>query len=235
MLALVFYRACGEKNGPCLLRGVRVCAVYVARGDGPAARLSARRAAHYLRRRGIRRAVFPPQYPHAALFARRGILPPDTAPLRLALADRIVASALAPRDTRLALVSAVPSPALAAAASALAPRVRYLTLCAPDAPALARALRWDCGVSALPLRPDAFFSADLAAVFDASCPRTSAPVLPILSCPLSLSCALPPVCGRLAREPLLAALFSLGALSRGEITVESANFPPEAPQNAIAP
>ena len=76
MMGLICYRDAGEKNGTRMLCGVNFCAVYVTRGEGVLAQLSAKRAVKYLKKRRVRQAVFPKGYPNAPVFARLGILPP---------------------------------------------------------------------------------------------------------------------------------------------------------------
>jgi len=53
-------------------------------------RMHARRAAKLLARRGIRETVFPMDYPHMDLFAKRGILPVDVLPLYRAMAPLVI-------------------------------------------------------------------------------------------------------------------------------------------------
>ena len=100
MLGLVSYRDAGEKNGARTLCGVRFCAVYIARGEGMAARLSARRAAKYLKWHRVRYAVFPKDYPCKSAFARLGIVLPPEQPLRMTKAAEIVRCAMAQRGLR---------------------------------------------------------------------------------------------------------------------------------------
>ena len=95
MLGLVCYRDAGEKNGARMLCGVHFGAVCVPRGEGLRAVLSAKRAAKYLQKRHVRYAVFPKDYPHEALFARFGVLPPAEQPLRMAKSAEIVRCAMA--------------------------------------------------------------------------------------------------------------------------------------------
>ena len=119
MLGLVCYQDTGEKNGARTLCGVHFGAVCVPRGEGLRAVLSAKRAAKYLQKRHVRYAVFPKDYPHEALFARFGVLPPAEQPLRMAKSAEIVRCAmarlaLAPERARIALCASSQSPALEA-------------------------------------------------------------------------------------------------------------------------
>ena len=91
MRGLVGYE--GER-GKRTLGGVVFLLVPVRRGEGVLARMSARRAARYLQRRGVREAVFPADYTYRDLFTARGILPPDPLPLQLGTAEEITRAAL---------------------------------------------------------------------------------------------------------------------------------------------
>ncbi len=57
---------------------------------GMLAQRRAARAAEKMREQGVRRAVFPVDFPHTAVFLRRGIVPVDPMPLRRALSARFV-------------------------------------------------------------------------------------------------------------------------------------------------
>ena len=117
MPGLICYRDAGEKNGGRMLCGLRFCAAFVLRGEGMAARLSARRAAKYLRWQRVHQAVFPKNYPHKDVFARYGILPPSDRALRQVKAAEIICCAmeklgLQKSRARIALIAASPSAAL---------------------------------------------------------------------------------------------------------------------------
>lgn len=111
MLALVEYRSRGENKE----RGRRLCGVFfhvakVRDGSMLAARLSALRAARVLSGLGVRTAVFPPDYPFGRIFARYGIVPPDTEALNRAAALPAIRLALAqlgvePRRAHVALAA----------------------------------------------------------------------------------------------------------------------------------
>ena len=77
-----------------MLCGLRFCTAFVLRGEGMAARLSARRAAKYLRGQRVHQAVFPKNYPHKDVFARYGILPPSDRALRQVKAAEIICCAM---------------------------------------------------------------------------------------------------------------------------------------------
>lgn len=239
MLGLVCYRDAGEKNGARTLCGARFCAVYVLRGDGLRARLSAQRAAKYLQKRRVQRAAFPPDYPCADAFARRGVLAPEEAPLRMAKGAEIILCAmaqhgLAPEGARIALVSARPSAVLETAAQLLVRRVRYLTLCTPDGARLSRRLRWDHGVSAYAAAPEETLRADLAVAFDDAAPRCGCPVLPLGDGALRVRYAapLPQEAAGWETRQLICALFAAGALAEEDIAVKEVKFPADRGQNA---
>lgn len=241
MLGLVCYRDAGEKNGMRTLLGARFSAAFAARGKGPGAYLSARRAAKYFKKRRVRQAVFPRDYPYRELFARLGISAPDERPLRQVKAAEIIRCAmqkraLHPERARLALVSPVPSAALEAAAAALARDVRYLTLCVPDAERIARALRWDCGAS-VSVADAAALRADLTAVFGGEGEGLRAPVLPVESGALAAVYAAEAVknAGEWDENELLCALYAAAALRAEEISVKDVIFPAKQGENANLP
>ena len=242
MTGLVSYRGAGEKNGVRTLCGARFCAVFVSRGAGMAARLSARRAAKYLKARGARQAVFPKDYPHADVFARFGVLPPSERALRQVKAAEIVRCAmeklgLAKEGARIALVAASPSAALESAAFALSREVRYLSLCAPGDERIARALRWDCGAS-VSVCSRAAEGADLAAVFSGGGVHCRCPALAIEDPALAVRFGaegLPAAAEKWAENALLCALYGMGALDAASIFVKDVVFPAKAGENGNLP
>lgn len=241
MLGLVCYREAGEKNGTRTLCGVRFCTVYVLRGVGLRARLSARRAAKYLRKRRVQRAVFPCGFSCADIFACRGILPPWELTLRACKAAEIICRAMAQLHLSpsacIALVSSRPSGTLEHAALSLVRSVRYLTLCTPSGERLGRMLRWDCGVSAHIAVRDEMLCADLTVSFDDAAPRCICPVLPLGDEALGVTydALLPLGTDAWERQQLLCALFAAGALRAEEITIKTVKFPVQTPQNANFP
>lgn len=252
MTGLVCYHARGEKNGLRTLLGARFCAAGVRPGESLRARLSAVCAAVYLRRRGVRRAVFPKDYPLARVFARCGVVPEDGLALRMAKTSAITRAVmaqlqLAPESARVALVSDVPSHALTRAAEELARAVRQLSLRAPDGERLARALRWDCGASVSVVPPGEEVAAPLAVVFAGAAPRCTgavlclAPRLCLLDAqgarPLAVryACALPPWAETWEQGQLLAALFAAGALRAEEIGVRRVSILPRTAENTNFP
>ena len=172
MLGCVDYRAGGASPARVrVIEGVRFRTVYVRRGNGIAARLSARAAARALRRRGVRCAVFPPDYPHRAIFAECGVLPPPLTPLCHALAAGIVRRYAARRGLELRRASvafAAPhvTPELRRAVWELSAEARYIALRIPgDGGELARSLRRERGVAARATAPGEAVSADLTVCF----------------------------------------------------------------------
>ena len=242
MLGLVSYRDAGEKNGARTLCGVRFCAVYIARGEGMAARLSARRAAKYLKWRRVRQAVFPKDYPHTDIFARFGILPPSDRALRQAKAAEIVRCAMAqrglrPECARVALLSTVPSAALEAAARELARDVRYLSLCTPGQERIARSLRWDCGASVYEVQRGDHLASDLAVCFDDVPPPFGA-VLPLAKASLEVEYGTETVAGAARgcdENQLICALYAALVRRADEIWVKDVKFPPKAGETANLP
>lgn len=117
-------------------------------------RLYARRAAREMARRGIREAVFPVDYPHGDLFARRGILPVDLLPLHRAMAPLVVKS----RMNRMGLSAGTTTAAVAAERMTaevgkivreLALSTRYVMLDAPGAEEFCYGLQREYGVSVI--------------------------------------------------------------------------------------
>ena len=173
MLGYVDYRAEGSPAAPTrVIGGVRFRAVYVRRGDGIAARLSARAAARALRRHGVRCAVFPPDYPHRALFAGYGVSPPPVTPLYHAFAAGIARRYAARRGLdlhRAAVAFAAPrvTPELRQAVWELSAEARYIVLRIPDGGGeLARLLRRERGVAARVAAPGEVVSVDLTVCFE---------------------------------------------------------------------
>lgn len=172
MLGYIAYRVDGSPAVPTrVIGGARFRVVYVRRGDGIAARVSARAAARALRRAGVRCAVFPPDYPHRALFARYGVLPPPLTPLYHALAAGIVRRyavrrALDLRRASVAFAAPHVTPELRQAVWELSAEIRYIVLKVPGGGGeLARSLRRERGVAARVAAPGENVSADLTVCF----------------------------------------------------------------------
>ena len=231
MLGLVSYRDAGEKNGARTLCGVRFCAVYIARGEGMAARLSARRAAKYLKWHRVRYAVFPKDYPCKSAFARLGIAPPPEQPLRMAKAAEIVRCAMAQRGLR---PECAP---LEAAARELARDVRYLSLCTPGQERIARSLRWDCGASVYEVQRGEQLVSDLAVCFDDVPPPFGA-VLPLAEALLKVeygAAEIEDAAPDWDQNQLICALYAALVRRADEIWVKDVKFPPKAGETANLP
>ncbi len=197
------------------------------RSKGPLALRRLSRAAERLREAGARRAVFPPQFPHAALFAHKGVYPVETLLLRRALAPAVVrgrldALGLPPTSAVVALSGEALNGEAQQAVRTLALGYRYvLADFSTGGEALAKSLRRQYGVSLL-LHPgadqlsraDALLlyapRRDLAGenpVFYTLYPGGEAPLpLPL---PPSLAAQAPEGCDR---EQLAAALHGMGLL-----------------------
>ena len=186
MLGYVDYRAEGGPAAPTrLIGGVRFRAVYVRRGEGAAARFSARLAAHALRRGGVRCAVFPPDYPYRGLFALCGVSPPPLTPLYHALAAPIVRryaaqNALELRRAVVAFAAPYVTPELRRAVWELSAEARYIVLRIPGGGGeLARSLRRERGVAARVAAPGESVSADLTVCFEPCGEAEQGTVLPL--------------------------------------------------------
>lgn len=93
MLGYIEYAENGEKA--YLAKEARCGAPFLVMDMGKGARGAfaprrAARAAEQMRQQGVRRAVFPVDFPHTAIFLRRGIVPVDPMPLRCKLCARFV-------------------------------------------------------------------------------------------------------------------------------------------------
>ena len=101
-----------------------------ARPRGPLARARAGRAARRLWESGVRRAVFPVDFPYTELFLRQGVAPVETLPLRRTLAApltrrRLEALGRSPTEAVVGLSGARMSRELWEAARTLALSYRY--------------------------------------------------------------------------------------------------------------
>lgn len=214
MIGLVAYR--GEGAPPLVIGGVRFCGAFVRRGVSLRAKLSALAAARALARAGVRRAVFPRDYPFLELFLRRGVVPVCTAPLYRATAADIVRVYLAqrgttPRETPLTLAAERVTPELRHAAELLASETRRLTVAAAGGETLARELLRRHGVVLLLADPAAPPGEGLCVVFDA---------LPARSEALRLDETLRVAYAGAPPAPLLAAVWSAGAVNADALRAE---------------
>ena len=197
---------------------------------GPLARARAGRAARRLWESGVRRAVFPVDFPYTELFLRQGVAPVETLPLRRTLAApltrrRLEALGRSPTEAVVGLSGARMSRELWEAARTLALSYRYVLLDAPGGEDLARELRREYGISLL-LRPsaDQLERADALLLFASRRDLTGEnPILYTLypggeGGRGRLPLALPPALGDQAepncdREQLAAALYAQGAVT----------------------
>ncbi len=208
------------------------------RAAGLFERKRADRAAGMLREQGIRRAVFPVDFPFGDVFSHRGILPVDPQPLRIRLCPQIIRKRLAAAliDEREAVVAVAGdhvSAALEQTVRALVRDFRHVLLSVSGGENLAREL-WQQQGAAVQLNPsrDRLESAD-ALVLLAPRGELSGGNQVICSLypgaagrgkiDLSLPAALENcVAANCSREQLAAALYSMGVLPirkfLGEIT-----------------
>lgn len=123
-------------------------------------RVHAARSARKMYAQGVRRAVFPVDFPYTALFLRQGIAPVDALPLRRAVCAgfvrrRMETLGIAPAEAVIAVVGDRLSRELVETTRTLALRFRYVLLSVPEGgEELARSLRREYGVSLL-LKPTA--------------------------------------------------------------------------------
>lgn len=218
MFGYVAYHEAGAAEPPVRrIASVRFQTVYVLRGDGLRARLSARFAARSLARQGVRQAVFPEAYAWRGIFERRGVSPVSPVPLYRATAAAIVRRYMArrgvePHRATVAFAAERTSPELYRAVTALAAEVRYVVLAVPSGgEELARRLKRELGVAARLTLPTEAPCADLTVAF--SPVPAAGDVLALYDPALKVEYAdaLP--------TPLLAALWSMGAVDAGSVQV----------------
>ena len=209
-----------------------VLTVRVPRGTGLRALFAAHRSASLLAKQRVRLAAFPADYLYTDTFLRRGIAASNVTQLNLECAPQIALLALrqsgaAAENANVALVSEKARGELHSAAHSLARMVRYLTLRAPDADALAGALRREYGIAAKVLREGNAVRADLTLSFDVAGENC------IVLADKHLDASYSVVFGEeiCTDAPLLAALLAVGALRARDIRLErlilpaAANFP----------
>lgn len=154
MLGYVEHRDCGtgirlEKRG--ILGGTFL--VLSLGKTGRMGYLYASLGARRMRRCGVRRAVFPAQFPYTALFLRQGIVPMDTMPLRRALCAsyvrrRMEELGIPPTEAVIAVAGSYLGSEMAETVRTLALAFRYVLLSVPEGgETLARHLRRQYGIS----------------------------------------------------------------------------------------
>ena len=180
MIGWVSVRERGAAEPPREENGIRFFPVWVAKGDGIWARLTAWAAARRLRRAGVRRAVLPTSCPFSASFARQGIEALSPAPLYRATAAAIVRRymderCIEPKRATILFTAARVTPELRRAVEALCGDTRYLALSALEGgEAFGRELALRRGVALRLCAPDAALRADLTVCFDAFAARPDA-------------------------------------------------------------
>lgn len=214
MLGFIDY--CETAAGAPKLRQERRCGgnfLVLDMGRGAQGVFAARRAASAakkMRAQGVRRAVFPVDFPHTAIFLRHGIAPVDPMPLRKVLAPQYVrrrldAIALAPTQAVVAVAGEHLSSEMMQTVQELALAYRYVMLSVRSGgEEAARNLRRQFGISLL-LSPsrDQLDRADALVLF---APRAD------LSCRNSVLCTLYHGGGEQGRVPL-----QLSETIRGDI------------------
>ncbi len=229
-------KACAP--GETAILRMRFYQVGILRREGTPELLVRRRAAWAagrLHKLGVTRAVFPEDFPYAALFARRGVLPVETLPLYRSLAADWIWAEMKARGLSAGAAIAISGDRLGSevtrTVTELCLRVRYVLLDVPyGAEELARQLRREYGVSLL-LSPtkEQLESAEVLALFaprkELSCKNGAVVPLypgahldhpPRLRLPPVLEESIPEGC---RREELFAALWEAGALRPGQIEV----------------
>lgn len=233
----------GRRGALCIAKEQRCGGTFLVAytgcgAEGYLSRRRADRAAKMMREQGVRRAVFPMDFPFHDIFARRGILPVDPLPLRIILCPGVVRKRLAAagcdeREAVVAVSGDCVSSALERTVRVLVREFRHVLLSVPCGETLAANL-WQQQGAVVQLAPsrDRLERADALVLF---APRGD------LRGENRVLCALyPGVSGRgrieisldteeeknvaanCSREQLAAALYSMGVLSAhrllGEIT-----------------
>lgn len=198
---------------------------------GIAAELRIRYAAWQMRRRDIRHALFPIDFPYTALFARCGIVPFDETALRLNCAEGIVRCAMRQNNIRphtavLSVLCDRMTRQLADALTALAADIRYIRM-APcsGSETFAQTLLLQQGI-AVTLNSSEQFLYDADIVLLLREVQNTLPshglVLPLLDSALSVTYALPEgitLPASYPAEQLLCAICGMGVLSREKLSV----------------
>lgn len=209
-------------------------------GRGARGLLSGRRAvraALQMRQQGVRRAVFPVDFPHTAIFLRSGISPVDPLPLRKALCvpfvrNQLEALGLSETQAVIAIAGEHMTSELAEITRTLAISYRYVMLSVRSGgEAFARELRRQYGISLLlNPSPDQLDRSDaLVLLAPRSGLKQENPILCSLypgnsgrgQLPLRLGSDLAgQVAPNCSEEQLAAALYSMGLLSSGQLLRE---------------
>ena len=189
-----------------------------------------RRAVRRLGERGVRRAVFPVDFPYTASFAGRGVLPVSDLALRRAVAAetllcRMAAAGEDPRRSAAALLAAAPTGEVGRLLRELAPRVRYLSLWAgAGSEGLAADLRWELGLALRVAPPPELFRGAEGALLlrepppEAPLPAVSLPLWEGSRGDLTPYFSLPPAEGSPAPDQLLGALFAAGGIKKEDFS-----------------
>lgn len=232
MLGFIEFDA--DEGGMRLERASRLGGTFLVLNMGRFARgmLASRRAkrmAQRMREHGVRRAVFPLDFPFTAIFMRCGILPVDPMPLRRALCAahvrrRLDAMGMTGEQAVVAVSGDYVSSSLEQTVMDLVRMYRYVLLSVPSGgEELAQRLRRECGAAlVVSCVPEQLDRADALVLF-APRPdlRMENPVLCTLCAdgrngadvPLSLGAELSAqVAPNCSQEQLAAALYTLGVL-----------------------
>ena len=163
--------------------GLPMLEIAVPERGGIMGRFAARRAAAAAARMGVRRAVWPAEFPYGSEFARRNLPPVDPLPLYRALAPEIVLRRMTwlgiePAAATVAVAAGRMTPELEELITELAMRIRYVSLMTPHGgEELCRRLRREYGVAVIEassraqlVRADALLQFDRLETFQAENP-----------------------------------------------------------------
>lgn len=225
MFGWVTEREPGHREKMRLVDGVCFRMVYIARGKGVWAWLSAALAAMRLRRMGVRQALFPTSYPYRTVFERCGIAGIHPAPLYRATAAAIVCRYMAQRgiekrSATLLFRAERVTPEVCRAVELICAETRYMVLAAGGGgESFSREMALRHGVALRLCSPDEQVGADLTVCFDAGGPGSGAVLRLDDSLCVEYNDPRPP--------ELLAALWSAGVLDAAKLEVRKVIPPPE--------
>lgn len=202
--------------------GMRCCVVRVLPGGSLRAKRSRLLAVRTLRQAHVAHALFAPDFTEQAYFAAHGIAPVAVLPLRAAKAPELIRLALAaraipPSAASVTLAGEYLTAGIEAAALALAPDVRYLSLAVPHgAEALRERLRRTYGIASVPGCRDGLTADFTREACGAELPLASGALLVTYALPSEAEAE------RWGNEPLAAALYLAGVLPASRLPIRSA-------------
>jgi len=191
---------------------------------------AAQNGAKKLYRCGVRKAIFPREFPYEEVFLRQGICLVDPAPLYRAMAAPIARFLREDDIGRVVLCARSVTTELELAAEELSREIRHIGICCERrGEELAQGLRRRCGVAIRrDILPESLCSEDLLLLFEKiPLPKTKAQIVPLWGGKMAVDFALSPElkCLNMPSAQLLAALYTAGAVKREKIQLLSISLP----------